>query len=357
VTGVTETNVQSLPDLQSLEDEANAWIVRLEGGDASPEIRAEFEAWRSQSAAHEAAFARLSAFWGEVDTVQGLLDYAESDAALDGLRHDRFIHYTRVARRGALGVIAATLVAFVGLGAYNTTLGPGRPFSGEYQTALGEQKTIGLPDGSKIALNTNSTLVVAYTRGERLLRLEKGEAYFDVAHNKKRPFRVRTANGGVTAVGTAFSVKVEVGKFDVVVTEGRVALNVGGYRNERDAGGESDSELLGEPPLEVSAGHAARIDRRVEAVTHVSQDAISRELDWRDGILSFEGETLEEVIAEIGRYTDLRIEIGDESLKHQKIVAYYKIGGVERVFEALRLMENISVERVDDRHVRLYRAG
>ena len=327
--------------MQSLEEEANAWIVRLEEGGASSATLAEFETWRKQSAQHEEAFERLSRFWGEVEAIEKLGDYAHSDAARDGMRHMRMIRRVRIACGAGLGAVAASLVAIVGVNIYDITFGVNRPFEGAFQTARGEQETIALPDGSTVILNTQSALHVAYQRGNRTLRLERGEAFFEVASNRKRPFTVQTPQGDVTAVGTAFSIKLQAEALGVTVSEGRVLL-----------GAQPDAAAI-----EVFAGQAARIGNGVETVLQVSDGAINKALDWRDGVLTFEGETLETVISEISRYTDVNIEISDEGLKSVRIVAYYKIGGIERLFEALELMANVNVERVSASPVRLRRVG
>lgn len=351
---MADLKIQRLPDVQQVEKEANAWIVAFEAGDPSPATFAEFEAWRKQSALHEDVYERLSLFWRETDVMERLGDYAESDAAAAGMRHDRFQHGVVIARRVAFGGLAASLVAVICVNTYDRTFGVNRSFSGEYQTAIGEQETIDLPDGSQIVLNTSSALQVAYTKGARSIHLKRGEAYFDVASNKQRPFSVETEKGGVTAIGTAFTVSLRAEGLNVVVAEGKISLDVSSVSDALSDFGLSSGD--GTPrTLEVEAGHSATIDRGVEAISTITPDVLDKQLDWRDGVLTFEGETLENVIAEISRYSDLVIEIRDADLRNEKIVAYYKIGSVDGVFEALRLMEHVEVERVSNRHVRLSR--
>jgi len=271
------------------------------------------------------------------------------------MRHDRFLHRIAIAHRVGLGAIAASLVGVVGVNVYDQTFGPNRAFNEQFQTAIGEQQTINLPDGSEIVLNTSSALQVTYTRDARTIQLDRGEAYFQVASNKKRPFSVETEKGGVTAVGTAFTVRLDADEMSVVVTEGRVALDVIAPAEDRKRSGTPTEEEV-RRPVEVEAGYAATIDQKGEAVSTMTPQSLNKELDWRDGVLTFEGETLDTVIAEISRYSDLQIEIADSDLRDEQIVAYYKIGGVDGVLEALRLMEHVEVEQISERHVRLSRA-
>lgn len=352
---MTDTNIQHLPELQKIEHEANAWIVAFDDGDPSPAALAEFEAWRRRSPLHEETYERLAQFWREADVMERLGDYARSDAAAAGMRHDNVQHRFSMVRRAGVGAIAAALVGVVAVNVYDQTFGPHRSFAGEFQTAIGEQQTITLPDGSQIVLNTGSALQVAYTRRTRTIRLAQGEAYFDVASNANRPFSVETEKGGVTAVGTAFTVKLEANELSVVVAEGKVALDVIAARQALP-----DTTAPAEKParsfIEIEAGHSAKIDNGIEALSAITPDRMNKELDWRDGVLTFEGETLDTVISQISRYVDLEIEIADSDLKSEKIVAYYKIGSVDGVFEALRLMEHVEVEQIGERRVRLSKA-
>ena len=352
---MTTSNIEHLPALQKVEEEANAWIVAFEEGDPSPQTLAAFEAWRKQSPLHEETYQRLMLFWREADVMERLGDYAESDAAQVGMRHDQFHHRVTIARRVGLGAIAATLVGVAGVHVFDQTFGPGRSFAGEFRTAIGEQETVALPDGSEIVLNTDSALQVAYTRGARTINLERGEAYFDVASNKNRPFSVETEKGWVTAIGTAFTVRLANDELSVVVSEGRVALDVMAARHAAQGTGAPPRQPQ-QPVIEVEAGHLATVDDGVEALSAMTPGRLNKELDWRDGVLTFEGETLDTVITEISRYADLEIEIADDGLKDEKIVAYYKIGSIDSVFEALRLMKQVEVEHVGERHVRLSRA-
>lgn len=358
---MTRDNIISLPDADKIEEEASVWVMRFVDGDASKADREELARWLSKSPQHREAFEKLSKFCGGLDFIEGFNDYAESDAAKASVRQGRGARRFRMLRpvlTGAIAASVAVLGAIVAVQLFDARFGR---FEGTYQTAVGEQETVNLPDGSQIILNTNSAVKVVFADNARLIALTKGEAHFDVAPNKEKPFSVETSKGSVTAVGTAFSVHLREDKLNVVVTEGRVALRAAlgspkGASNQPTASNEPQDNALPRA-MEVSAGQSAVIDQGIEEVFVVKPAMLEKATDWQDGELSFRGETLEEVIEDIGRYTNVRIEIGDEGLRKQKIVAYYKVGDVERMFEALNVMANIEVERVADDHVRLYRAN
>lgn len=336
--------------------EARLWVLRFDDGDLTETRKSEFDAWVSQSAAHEDAFRRLAGFWDDLSIVKRLDDYANSDVASRSICETRIAVRKNLLARVAITGIAASIVAavtFISLGNVETD----RHFPEQYQTVIGEQETIALPDGSQIVLNTDSKIEISFDRRRRTVRLDKGEAYFDVSPDSERPFSVETREGIVTVVGTAFSVRLTDEKLEITVKEGRVA--VGAVPDIALPGAESPDFPSYQPvyTAEISAGQVATIDDGVESVSVIPPRALDQALDWRDGELSFNGETLEEVLRQIERYTNQTIEISDEGLKQQRIVAYYKIGDIQRLFQALNVMANIEVERIGDRHVRLFRSG
>ncbi|MBL4853315.1 MAG: FecR domain-containing protein [Robiginitomaculum sp.] len=347
-------NIIPLPDNKRIESEAAEWIMRLQEDNITEARIADFKQWRSQSNRHKKTFEELSRFWGGLDFVEQLADYGQNDAAIEPVQQDRAARRMKYFKRVAVGALAATILVMVGIPSYKfaTRIEPG--FAATYQTAIGEQETINLPDGSQIILNTNSVVSVAFSKENRKIFLSKGEAFFEVESDKSKPFSVNTDKGIVTAIGTAFSVRLTDNKLDVLVTEGRVTLKSTPLKPTSDILiPNKPKDVL--PVLEVSAGQAAVLGGGVESVSIVLPPALEKQVDWQDGELSFKGETLGEVINDISRYTDLTIEIAGEDLRAQRIVAYYKVGDVERLFEALNVMANIEVERVSNTHVKLYR--
>lgn len=346
--------IVSLPDIQLVEQEAAEWIMRLQRDSVSATDIDNFKKWQAQSTRHKDIFKDLSQFWDGLDFVEQLTDYAQNDAAVEPLRQDRTARRMSLAKRVFKGAIAASIIAVISVPTYNYATKEDRHFTASYATEIGEQETIDLPDGSQIILNTNSAISVTYSKLSREIFLSRGEAFFDVEPNKSKPFSVNTNEGTVTAVGTAFSVHLTEGKLDVLVTEGRVALSVTPTQAVDSAQGRNDQMSIPQV-LEVSAGQSAVLDNGIQMIAMVQPLAFEKEIDWQDGELSFNGETLEQVIQEVSRYTDLTIEITGNDLRSQRIVAYYKVGDIERLFEALNIMANVEVERINATHIKLYR--
>ena len=343
-----EGKIISMPDRADIDLAAAEWLMRLEGGDMTAADLQAFHAWRGQSEQHAQAFEAAARLWDGLDLMEELNDYAATGQAQGA----RMGTWGGLSRRTAIAA-AASLAVFVGAGAVlHETVFSEREYRERHATAIGEQKTVDLPDGSVIEINTNSAIEVAYTAEERRISLLHGEAYFNVSPDQERPFSVHAENRVVTAVGTEFMVRLKEKIVDVVVAEGRVALAIrpGAATVMR----EQDRIVpAAKPLLELTAGQSAAFDEKVESLDHVEPDALRRRLSWRNGMLAFAGEPLGDVVADVSRYTQTVIEIEDDALRALPVAGYFKAGEVEAMFEALELMGGVEIERVSETTVRL----
>jgi transmembrane sensor len=205
-----------------------------------------------------------------------------------------------------------------------------------HATAVGEQRVIALPDGSTLALNTDSVVEVSLQAGSRDLRLLRGEAHFTVAHDPSRPFMVTVGNHTVRAVGTAFDVRLrDANALDVLVTEGVVRLG------QTEGGQPAATEL--------AAGQLLQID--TQGRTHVQKldsSGQSAWLAWRDGMLLFEGETLQAALDEFSRYTSDRFSIADPQLRGMRIGGYFPAGNTNALLTVLNKNFGLAAHRGAD---------
>jgi transmembrane sensor len=178
-----------------------------------------------------------------------------------------------------------------------------------YGTGLGEVRQVPLSDGSVVAINTQSSVEVAMHANVREVTLTRGEAWFRVAHDTKRPFIVSAGRIRVRAVGTAFSVRRHDEGADVAVSEGVVETWTIGEeeRRARIAAGAKAYVAEYEPPKVVQA----------------SAD-VARSLAWREGQIVLEGETLDEAAAQFNRYNARKLVISDPSLAEEKLVGQFR---------------------------------
>ncbi|WP_309645767.1 FecR domain-containing protein [Phenylobacterium sp.] len=275
-----------------IDESAASWAARADRGLSSAET-AELEAWLAGDVRRRGAFARMT--WA-------LMSTEPAEAACDVARIP-----SRMTRRGWLtgaGAVAASLAA---VGVY---LGSTRPVS--YATRKGEQKVVSLDDGSVITLNTNTRLQVRYTRNHRQIHLLEGEALFDVAKDRQRPFVVTARNADVRAVGTSFTVSnVSNAPVEVLVREGIVEVTRADQPQQLAA--------------RVTASSRAILSRDTGAVAvaHVDEVELGSGLAWTDGRIIFRGETLAAAAAQFGRYSDVGIVVVDPALGAERVAGVF----------------------------------
>lgn len=354
----TDDNIVHLPDDETLALEAASWLTVLGRDHVSDEEFAKFNAWLRQSDRHQQAFDRFSALSAEMPLLKELDDIAE--ATIQEVPPPILPFAPVLGRRQVMG-IAASLVAITAVGT-SVHLLQNRALTEELTlaTTMGQQRTLTLSDGSTVQLNTDSEVAVAFTRQERTLRLIRGEAHFDVAPNTRRPFKVYAADGLVQAVGTAFTVRLRPDRLvEVTVEEGRVAL-AALSPPATDTPAPAPAVPPTAPPTEalaqLTAGQTAGFRDQVEHLAQMPAPALKRKLAWRQGVLAYAGEPLADVIADIGRYTDLRIDAPDPAVRARPVAGYLPIKDVETSFESLVINFGLKVEWIAENHVVLTEA-
>ena len=360
-------DVVDLQTRSTIDEEAADWLIRLNRTEEpSEDERAELQEWMSRSPVHRKELQRYAELWGSMNIL------TELSVPL-GKPKNKFrqtsspLSWNLFAHPALVGVTAALVVAvFVGTFFWQ------RPDTwlvnnGYYATAVGQQRSITLADGSIVVLNTNSQIQVGYGESYRDIRLLTGEAHFTVTKNPGIPFRVYAGGGRVEAIGTAFSVYLKEGLVDVAVTEGRVAIasvNVSDLRSSskgRDnptlSTSDNDAVVLGTldagqvVTIAEAGGDSKKEEGTLKDLHNIEMQEINRRLSWRQGFLTFSGERLEDVAKEISRYTTVNIEIASADLRAIRIGGRFPVGETQAMFDALEENFGLIVTRVDHNHV------
>jgi transmembrane sensor len=229
------------------------------------------------------------------------------------------------------------------------------PSADRYSTPVGGLASVPLQDGSHITLNTATEVQVALSGKERDIELTHGEAFFEVAHDKTRPFVVNVGKRRVIAVGTQFSVFRNGDDIRVVVSEGtvrlepRVQLQEARKRTFYSSG--SAPELSGSGPstgmdassegsadvLLLHAGSVAHAGSSGVLVQKETESTTQEQLSWRSGTLMFRDQTLGEAAAEFNRYNERQIVIRDPAIENLKIEGSFRATNVDAF---VRLLES-----------------
>jgi transmembrane sensor len=342
------SKVHRIPDVKEVEREASAWIARLNADDVTPEDRAHFEAWLARHPLHARDFEELSGIWAELVNAGPwvrAVSFAQSmnDAATGEGGHS-FIGGSR--RRWTLA--AAAIVAAVGVsGALSWKSWVSRDL---YSTAVGEQTTVSLPDGSTLELNSNSTASVDFSKATRIIRLERGEAFFRVAHDKERPFWVVGGGSWVRAVGTAFNVYLRPDDVRVTVSEGTVRV---GSAQALAGGAPSETALAATPAAVLTSGEQADLHGSATATRKLSPAEVQRSVTWREGTVYFENQPLSEVVVELSRYSTVHVVVEDEHVGHLPVAGTFQAGpqGMEALLTTLEQGFGLTVHRESGRVV------
>lgn len=322
-------------------DEAATWIARLRAPDASSADQHAFSQWLNTSDQHSKAFDEMADTWESLGTAAHIPELtSELQAAQQ--RSQRKTS-ARAKWQWASWQSGLAMACIAGLFTLFTVLsGPIVAPAETYITAAGQQRTITLSDGSVIELNTKSSLTVNFSEAQRSLTLNQGEAYFDVASDKQRPFVVDIGQGSVTAVGTAFNIHRHKAQAQVVVTEGIVQM-----REHMDPTTPSpNSERLSAQQQAAFGKHG------LSAVSHADPQ---KTLAWRAQTLIFDQVPLADALQELNRYLDEPVDSSDPSLLDLKVSGTFSVKAPTDTLQAFKTSFNLTSEPQSPS--RLYRSA
>lgn len=318
--------------LDRITDDASAWFERLQDSEADDRDREAFAAWLKASAEHVQEFLQIAALrsdlcdLGEEPDIDELIRAAAASEEENVVplfessvveTADCDVIRRRLSRRWAAGGLAAAVLvlAAITLGVFRLASAPS-----VFQTAIGEQTSFPLPDGSIVTLNTLSEIEPRFTSTHRDVVLVSGEVLFDVVSDPKRPFRVIAGDAVIQAIGTTFNVYHRQADTTVTVVEGTIEIRAGHAQGSTaqlvtttvldgtDRAG-SGASL----PLIVTVGQQARLDAHTGQTTVVEAN-LEQATAWRERRLFFDGRPLSAVIDEFNLYNDPPIVIADPDL-------------------------------------------
>ncbi|PAL24287.1 FecR domain-containing protein [Sphingopyxis sp. GW247-27LB] len=271
-----------------IEDAAARWAARLDAGQLRADDERELTIWLANDDRRKGALLQAQAALSMLD-----LDEAVNKPTAQSIN---------ITRRWMLGGAAAAVAASAGFAPH----APGTI----YRTQIGEIRRVPLSDGSTAAINTDSIVAIDLHEKERLVRLDRGEAWFQVAKDRTRPFLVEAGRVRVLAVGTAFSVRRSQDGVDVLVTEGVVEAWATGVEQHR---------------VRIAAGSNAFIgDDAAIRQSLPEGSSIDRALAWRSGKIDLEGQPLSEAVAEFNRYNRRKLEVVDPTLAKEQFDGVFR---------------------------------
>ena len=316
--------------MSTIDREAMQWLLREADVRVDTRARAEFDRWYAADLRHQGAYLRARALHKALHPQAG----RQSLHAIDEQQATQSTGapWQWASRRSLLkfAALAASIALAITV--------PKLYEKGEPQviaTAIGEYRKVPLADRSTASVNGDSEVRIRLTGSMREVELVRGEAWFEVAKDKSRPFVVEAGDARVRAVGTGFSVRRYAGGSEVLVTEGVVEV----WSTEGTA-----------PRQRLVAGDRAFLPTRATAIAVSRQpDEIRRKLAWRAGKVIFVSQTLTEAAADFNRYNVRKIII-DPKLGAETLVGQYAIDAPELFARDVGLYLNVPV-RISAEHI------
>jgi len=271
------------PTATDIQTRAADWLLERREGEWTGERQTAFDVWMEESLAHRIAYWRLDAAWGRADL-------------LNAMRRPAFQRPVATKRKTWPIVfrVSAAVIAAAAIAGGMQWFESGKTTEKTYATAVGERERLTLADGSQIELNTDTSLRAEITPSERRIWLDKGEVYFEVRHNEKKPFVVMAGDHRITDIGTKFVVRRDAGAFKVAVLDGVVRLD--------------DSHTA---PKILTKGEVAVATANTTQVSRQTQRVLADAMGWQRGVLVFDHTSLADVAREFNRYSTARIVIAD----------------------------------------------
>lgn len=293
-------------------DEASDWLIRIRENPHSADTKVAFEAWRRTSTAHEQAWSDLCRLWSMSGKAEPFYRPLASNKP-NAMRLPVFS-----IPRFATGLAIASLTAFaVWFAAPSLTI----RLTADHVTTTAEIQTIPLEDGSMVQLAPDSALRVEFHEDVRQVALLRGEAFFDIAKDPNRKFRVVAGGAEVDVLGTAFDVHLTEAATTVSVARGSVSTIA------RNAPSDGSRSIL-------APGDAVSIDQRsgVTTKTVIATDDVGA---WRQGRLVVSNATIASVVKVIRHYDTAWITIADPLLGEQRVTGIYDLKAPELALGAL----------------------
>lgn len=317
-------DTQATTPSSSARAEAAVWVARLHGASRTRALEAGWRKWMEANPAHARAFEIATEAWEIAGGVRWQPASRAADPFQDAPRRQSF-------RRTYFSIAAALLVAIAAGWLY--WLNRESPIA----TAVGEQRSLTLADGTRIYLNTDTRLFVRETAKRRDVQLESGEALFDVAQDLQRPFVVTAGSRQIMALGTSFVIRRDPRQLVVTLMEGKVAVtSVGSAARAGD-----------DKPTQTGATvmiPGQRITFNERAAPQVDAPLLEKVTAWRRGEVVLDRTRLEDAVSEMNRYSAVKLRIEDRHIEDILVSGIFRAGDSARFARAVGETYHLSVE-------------
>lgn len=339
-------------------EQAAEWFTRLRETELSSAEHKQLAAWLAESPANMLNYLRTAEIWGALQSAN--IWPAESKEELyQAIRQANGVNIVRLRKEfgvtevtseqdstqgrarkrrwplyGALAATVAAVALFVG-----TQLNGN---SATYKTARGEQRSIVLPDGSIVQLNTLSTLVIDFDNQNRRVKLPRGEAFFRVAHDKARPFDVETPFATVHAVGTEFDVYNRKDATHVLVVEGKVGITPNALGEKKRSLPTKEGRVVREF---LTAGQQITVS--AASLPKPTRAKVAAATAWMQRRIVLDRDRIDTAVDEFNRYNTKQIQIRDPALGDIRITGAFNADDPGALVKYIQEIRDVRVIETD----------
>ena len=318
-------------------------LVAFLKGELDAAQAAAVEAWYDRSAANRRMLGQVYYILYVSDRIN---DAAGIDVERSLRQFKRRMHAGRriSLRRSAVRIAAAAVIAAVLLAGGLTTVLLSKRLAQPVTvvTQLGERSQVVLPDGTKVWLNSSSSVeyVALFFSRQRRVKME-GEAYFEVEHDRRAPFVVSTNGLDIEVLGTRFNIRNDDNEHRVttVLLEGAVKA----YASGRE-----------QASVRLHPAQQLVFDTRTHAMRLTDCPSAERSINWIDGRFCFEHDTFGEIVAELKRYYNVDIRFMDNRLRDMRFSGNFRVeDGIYHIMSVLQLTYKFNY-RIAGNDIELY---
>lgn len=324
---MSETSEQDglVASAESVDAQATAWFRRRNFWAWNEADQSALDMWLAQSPSHEIAYWRIMGAWSRTERLSAL----QRPMKVSETPRRTFLTFAKYA---VASLIVASIAGLAGWSYFSD------PAEQSFRTPIGGRKILTFADGTRIELNTDTVLRAHIDRKQRVAELVRGEAYFAVQHDARRPFVVTAAGHRIIDLGTEFAIRTGDGNIRVSVFKGRAELERADARN-------SDHTTVLVP------GDVATASAETVSVTNKSVADISTNAAWRRGLLIFKYTPLRDAVAEINRYNTDKLVIADGSVANRTVYGTVPTQSIQAFVRVATSALGLRVEKLGNEYV------
>ncbi|WP_151813868.1 FecR domain-containing protein [Acinetobacter ursingii] len=305
------------PEESEILEQAVEWLMRIKQGSLTESEYNQFEEWQNRSGLHQK-------IWQKALELEQKFQQLPSNIAISVIQKRPLKSHLNNGLF-VLGLLPTIYCLY--------WINQQQQWTADYRSVTGEQRTVQLPDGGKIVLNTNSAIDVQYTGEQRKIILRKGEIWIETHHDSQhRPFVVYTQQGQAQALGTKYLVKMNANLSYVAVVKGAVKV-------------QAQANL----PHHQILNMGQQIAFNQHTIQPV-QDFDVSQLAWTKGLLMVDEVPLSQFVKRLGPYQKGMIYL-DSDIENVKISGTYPINNLAQAYAMLEHTYSIKVDHYAMGHV------